>query len=82
MTLSGCLHCYFRFIEDEASPFLPEDKRRMIRRAHNGLLVRGFPRVAVDVAAAFELAVCRNHCPPHIVARIKADHAKLGLAHA
>lgn len=76
---SGCLECYFRFIEDEALSFVPEDKRWMIRRMHYNLRARGMPVVGVNTVAAFELEVCRHHCPSDVVVRIEADQVKLGL---
>lgn len=78
---SGCLNCYFRFIENEALSFLPEGIQMVIRRMHRDLRARGMPVVAVDDLAAFELAVCRHHCPPEVVERIEVDHERLGLGH-
>lgn len=82
MNLSRCLHCYFRFIEDEALRFVPVGRQHTIRAMHRNLRARGMPRVGVGTVAAFELEVCRQHCPTHVIARIEADQESLGLAHA
>lgn len=81
MKSSNCIYCYFRFIEEDALPFLPECKQRTILRAHANLRARGLPSVAVDDVAVRVLLACRQYCPRDVIARIEADHAKLGLGH-
>lgn len=78
MAGSGCCHqCHFDWEEEHCLPYLPSGIQQWLIEEHNALREQGFPPGLVARHADQELAYFQAYCPPELVRKVEADHAKL-----